>query len=157
MRLRLWCHVCMLWRVSQLTAKADRHTINPFGFNQNEGKTKKTEIRSTRKPIMVTRKPIMAHGNHRNHGNRLGSSPSIFLLPSSFFHLPSPIIHCFLCFSFLVLKPQAVFCSCSGEGKFTWIRCYMNRKRMGEAQQHQKWVYSVFVMTKLLQNDVYVS
>lgn len=52
----------------------------------------------------------------------------------------------FLCFSFLVLKTKskAVFCSCSGESKFTWIRCYMNGKRMGGTHQHQKWVIFCF-------------
>ena len=31
--------------MSKLTVKACIHTINPFGFNQNEGKTEKTESR----------------------------------------------------------------------------------------------------------------
>ena len=94
-RLRLyWC----FYRLSFVCMHPDKsysHIINPFGFNQNKGKT------------TLRWKPFAQPSYlHVWQSRKRGRRSSIVI---SVFH--------FCCWS-----RKAVFCSCSSEGKWTWIR-----------------------------------
>ena len=119
--LRLWCCVCVLFLVCKHPDKSSNHIINPYGIiNLNRRKTPLT----LKKPLCMK-------------------------LPS-YRYFRSFRKTCFLGFSFLFLKPKAVFISWGSEGKWTWIRCITGWKQMGKAHQQQKWVLPVLVNSSAL-------
>ena len=61
-----------------------------------------------------------------------------------------PERNCDLGFSFLLLKPKAVFSSCSSEGKFNLDSMLRGVETNGQAHQQQKWVFRVlFIFNKI--------